>query len=111
MNTLTVEYDEEGNRHYYRDGVEVEEAVYMTQHPHMKTPSRGNRYGRAGSSDGGRVGVGDDGIGALGAAAQVSEQPDDVKSQIRQGIRDQRKQQGTGGSGGAGQAGDGVEQP
>lgn len=107
MNVLTVDYDDDGNRHYYRDGVEVEEAVYMTQHPHMKTP-KGNRNGRAGSSDGGQLGVSDSGIGAVAAAAQVNEQPDDVKAQVRQGIRDQRRQQGTGGSGGTGSSGDGV---
>lgn len=110
MNTLTVDYDDEGNRHYYRDGVEVEEAVYMTQHPHMKTP-KGNRNGRAGSSDSGRVGVSDDGLGAIAAAAQVNEQGDDVKAQVRQGIRDQRKQARAGQGGGAGPTGDGVGQP
>lgn len=110
MNVLTVDYDDDGNRHYYRDGVEVEEAVYMTQHPHMKTP-KGNRNGRAGSSDGGQLGVSDSGIGAVAAAAQVNEQPDDVKAQVRQGIRDQRKQARAEAGDSAGPSGDGVGQP
>lgn len=109
-NILTVEYDEEGNRHYFRDGEEVEEATFLTQHPRMKTP-KGNHYGRAGSSGSGRVGSGDPAVSAISAAAQVNEQGDDVKAQVRQGIREQRKRQGTGGGGGTGSAGDGMGQP
>lgn len=81
MNLMTVEYDENGNRLYFRDGIEVTEDEWMQQHPHMK----GKISGRERDSDSGRFGRGDE---PVGAAVEPSTGEDKF-----QALREQRKAQ------------------
>src|SRR5689334_17557239 len=82
MNTLTVEYDEEGNRHYFRDGEEISEKAYLTQHPGMPTP-KGNTDGRDGSTDSASgFGTGESSVSAEQSAAE----------EVRKGIRRVREE-------------------
>lgn len=81
MNLLEVRYDDDGNRHYWRDGEEISESEWMQQHPHMR---KGKSSGRDRGSDSGDVGDGDE---RLSASQQAEEQR---KEQVRQGIRNER---------------------
>lgn len=106
MNVLTVDYDDEGVRHYYRDGEEISEKAYMTQHPGMPTP-KGNTDGRDGSTDSGSVGTGESGVSAIQSAIEV--QGDEQRAEeISEGIRRQRAKVRA--SQRAGNPGDGVGQ-
>jgi len=70
MNLLEVKYDEDGSRHYLRDGIEVTEDEWMQQHPHMK----GKTSGRERDSDSGRIGRSDEQVGTAVESSTGEEQ-------------------------------------
>jgi hypothetical protein len=85
MNLMEVKYDEDGNRLYFRDGIEVTEDEWMQQHPHMK----GKNSGRERDSDSGRVGRSDEQVGATAESS-----PGEVIEQDKfQALRNQRAAQ------------------
>lgn len=77
VNNLYVNFDEDGTAHHFINDDEVDQAVWMQQHPHMR---KGKDSGRDGNSDSGRSGPGGE---LFGSDAEQAEKRS-------QGLREQR---------------------
>lgn len=80
MKLLEVSYDDDGVRHYWRDGEEVSEIEWMRQHPQMNI----------GDANHGRNSQNSGQLGSL-TGNQGGNGGPDAKEQVRQGIRLQRE--------------------